>query len=86
MRSSSQDNVEEPQKRRQAQGKTSGPYAMCYESMDKKHPEQEDPQRQTETSGSGGSGGKGGDAHGARISFPRDDRVLSLLVVMAAQL
>ena len=60
MRSSSQDNVEEPQKRRQAPGKTSGPYAMCYDSMDKKHPEQEDPQRQTETSGGGGSGGKGG--------------------------
>lgn len=59
---------------------------MCYDSMDKKCPEQADPQRQTETSGGGGSGEKGGDAHGARISIPRDDCVLSLLVVMAAQL
>ena len=59
---------------------------MCYDCMDKKHPEQADPQRQAEVSGGGGSGGKWGDAHGARVSFPRDGRVLSLLVVMAAQL
>ena len=45
-----------------------------------------DPQRQAEVSGGGGGGGKWGDAHGARVSFPRDGRVLSLLVVMATQL
>lgn len=59
---------------------------MCYDSMDKKRPEQADPQRQAEMSGGGDSGGKWGDAHSARVSFPRDGCVLSLLVVMAAQL